>query len=543
LESILDALTDKLGFEFALISLVDDDTCTIRAVKGRNIPDRWLESAVHPLDSNDISADVVRTGKTETLVGWDERFDRQIWSEFGHEDMVRVFMPIEVVDALTRQERNIGIIEAGYRRTSRAEITPDQLRMLKAFKSQVGMAIEHARLLERMQKRADVLTSLHRVGQDIAAARQTSQVLKEIAHSAQALLDAHIVMVYRYHRESNTVDQPVIAGESTDKYRLKLDLNQDNILTWLLRETRPYYSPDAPQDPLLAIQTAIDAAENGKPRPTFVQLQNIKSFAGIPLVADGETVGVMFVNYRRRRQFDADDQQAHELFAQQAAVAIKNAASAEFARDLIVQDERHHLSRELHDSISQLLFGITLKARNALKHIHSDQDGLRAEMARIHDMAHQASNEVGLIIDDLGASPDDCRGLVAGLEEHVERIKAWYDVEIQFENDLHGRIPCEQEMVLARFAREGINNAVRHARCRTIVVCCKSDDGESAVSVHDDGIGFDPAQVPPGRRGLRDMHELAKSVGGSIEIHSARGAGATVSLHIPSNNHINTREP
>ena len=330
LDAVLHAVVETLGFEFALISLVDDDRQVIKAECGLNVPDEWLGMAEHPLASEDIQAYVVRTGETLVLSDWDERFDKAIWTRFNHQALVRVFTPIAVGDPITGADRIIGTIEAGHYRWQRGAIADHQLRMLDAFKNQASIAIEHAQLLERTRHKAEVLTSLHEVGQSIALARDLATLLNEIGRQAQALLKADVVMLYRYHAGTNRVEPPLIFGDVGPHFKPVLNMDHNNLLTHLLRETQaPHYRPDAAQsaaqDELLVIGGWPGPGERGK--KTFVKMHDIRSFAGIPLVVNGETVGVMFVNYRTRHQFDPDERQIHELFAQQAAAAITQAES------------------------------------------------------------------------------------------------------------------------------------------------------------------------------------------------------------------------
>jgi signal transduction histidine kinase len=311
------------------------------------------------------------------------------------------------------------------------------------------------------------------------------------------------------------------------RYRFDLDLGKENILTRLLHDTCPYYSADAKSDANLVLH-----ADDVPGKRVFVQLQNIKSVAGIPLMASGETVGVMFVNYRGRRQFDPDDRQAHELFAQQAAVAIKNAESNELARDSIVREERNHLSRELHHSVSQALFGIKLKVEDAMKRLSPADDAPRADLLSIREIAHDASRETGFIIDELRAPIEESRHLTRGLEEFAQRIHRWYGLDVTVEYDMRQPLPPEAEQKMLRVAREALNNAVRHADCHSISVCCESTERHALVEVRDDGKGFDPACVLPRKLGLRSMRELAESLGGELIVDTAPGAGTHISLRV-----------
>ncbi|MBI4675891.1 MAG: GAF domain-containing protein [Chloroflexi bacterium] len=528
LDNFLCALADTLGFEFGTISLVDEERRVIRSVRGVNVPQQWLEMAIHALDSSDIQADIVRTGKTEVLFGPDPRFDQRIWKKFGHTDMIRVFMPIEVADPSSGALRIIGTVEAGYRRSTRTEIAPDQLRMLAALKTLLGMAIEHARLLQSTQDKADLLAALERTGQVVLSTKPLPRVLDEIAQQAAAFLDAGFVMLYRYNRERKTVDPPVIYGELNPTARLNLRLDHETLLTRLLSESQPYYSPDVLLDPELGGTRRADT----KNKYTFVKRQNIKSFTGIPLRAGDETVGVLFVNYRRRHRFAAEERQIIELFAQQAALAIKNAESHELARELIVREERNHLSRELHHSVSQALFGIALQAQNALDRLTPDSQTLRQEFTNILEIAHVASTETLFIFDELRAPVDEGNYLQTGLEEYIRRIKKWYNLEVVTNWQLDEPIAPSVEQVLARIGREALNNAVRHARCRTVWVTGEANAEHVCLSVRDDGIGFDTTRVPPRKLGLASMRELADSIQGTLHLASAPGAGTQVMLEI-----------
>ncbi|HEX9077534.1 MAG TPA: GAF domain-containing sensor histidine kinase, partial [Anaerolineae bacterium] len=531
LDRILQAIVNTLGFEFATISLVDEQNRLVRAKRGINVPQKWLDMAVHALDSSDIQADIIRTGKTEIISDWDNRFDKRIWDKFGHDDMVRVFAPIAVVDDTAHCERIIGTIEAGYHRTTRTEITADQQRLLGAFKTQVSLAIEQAQLLDRVQKKAEVLTSLHHVGQVIASARDLSQVLEEIGHSAAVLLKADIVMLYRYNRDKRVVENPVVYGGVAPKTRLNLDPNQQNILTRLLSETQPYYSADAQSDRLLTA-LAADADKPGKSKHTFIHVQNIKSFVGIPLMANGEIVGIMFVNYRARHTFDEDEKQVHELFAQQAAVAIKNAEINRLERALVVREERNHLSRELHHSVSQALFGIKLQAQNAMNEIPAPEGNVHTKLSNILEIAHVASNETNFIIEELRSPVEEDRNMVERLEEYIQRVRRWYTLDVVLTHGVTPHLPPEVEQKLFRFAREAINNAVRHSRSRTIRVCCEQNWSHFRLSVQDDGIGFDQKRIPPNKLGLTSMRELAAGIGGSFSLQTAPGYGTMASIQI-----------
>jgi signal transduction histidine kinase len=271
----------------------------------------------------------------------------------------------------------------------------------------------------------------------------------------------------------------------------------------------------------------------GKPQATFTRRQNVKSLACLPLIAQGETVGIMFVNYRSRHQFAPDERQVHELFAQQAASAIKNSQSYELARELIIRQERDHLSREIHHTVSQSLFGIKLQAQNAIHHLPPGDDAVHEELSNILENAHVASVETGFILDELRAPIAEGRHLHYGLQEYARRAKKWYNYEVQINYELRDDLPVRLQATLLRFAREAMNNAVRHSKSKIIHVGCQFCEHGLQLTVGDEGVGFNPDRVPPNKLGLTSMRELATAANGFFHLATAPDQGTRVTLTIP----------
>jgi GAF domain-containing protein len=163
LESILSELTETWGFDFATISLVDDYRNCIETVRGRNVPLGMLRRSKYRLDSRDIQADIARTGKTEIIEGWDERFNREIYERFEHWRLARVFAPI-----VSGAQHVVGTIEAGCAKERRADvITTAAIENIQRLGREKGDTIARIRphaLLELIAKQA-----IHLIGADSAS--------------------------------------------------------------------------------------------------------------------------------------------------------------------------------------------------------------------------------------------------------------------------------------------------------------------------------------------------------------------------------------
>jgi GAF domain-containing protein len=146
-EIFFQTCTKMVGFDFVIFSLVDPHRRRVRAIAGAGVSDEHIRRSNHSLDSNDIMADIIRTGHTELITGWDERFDKNIYdteelAEWG----LRVFTPIRL------RQKNIGLVEVGYNKNTQEEIQDSQIRLLRAFIDQTALALDNARRHEASQR-------------------------------------------------------------------------------------------------------------------------------------------------------------------------------------------------------------------------------------------------------------------------------------------------------------------------------------------------------------------------------------------------------
>jgi GAF domain-containing protein len=154
MRAVLETVDRLMDCEFAIVSLVDEETATIGINHGiwrgqLDLYPEWVEKARYPLDHPDIIADVYRTGRTEVITGWDDRFNREIWEKYGHERYLRVFMPIRF------QERSIGVVEVSWDRSRKERVTEEELRLLSTLMDQAAIAIQNARLYAETQRAGD----------------------------------------------------------------------------------------------------------------------------------------------------------------------------------------------------------------------------------------------------------------------------------------------------------------------------------------------------------------------------------------------------
>ncbi len=200
----------------------------------------------------------------------------------------------------------------------------------------------------------------------------------------------------------------------------------------------------------------------------------------------------------------------------------------------VQEDERRRVSRELHDSVGQLLAGLSL----ALKTVQTSGDlppPIAAKLGEAQQLADNLGKEVhGLAVRLRPTSLDDL-GLEAALGQLIAEWSARAGIRADFQpvGIADGRLPPDIETTLYRVIQEALTNVSKHARANQVSIVVTRPDGSVAAAVEDDGIGFDPNSVEAGRLGLLGMRERVALMGGELALESAPNEGTTVVVRIP----------
>jgi signal transduction histidine kinase len=258
---------------------------------------------------------------------------------------------------------------------------------------------------------------------------------------------------------------------------------------------------------------------------------SMSSFLGVPIVARGAVAGAFYLTDKEGADaFSDDDQALIETFAAHAALAIENARLHERSRELSIVEERNRLARELHDAVTQKLFGVVLAAESGSALLERDVDAAATQLRLVRVLAGEAMEELRSVIVHLRPPALEAEGLAVALGKHVDVLRRAHRRAIEL--DVAGDCPvaARVETDVFRIAQEALHNALRHARAARIAVRLRCDEERLELTVADDGVGFDVAAVRSRRLGLTTMAERAGAIDGDLEIASAPGAGTTVRL-------------
>jgi signal transduction histidine kinase len=229
---------------------------------------------------------------------------------------------------------------------------------------------------------------------------------------------------------------------------------------------------------------------------------------------------------------------------EQLAVAVENARLQSQAQQAAALEERHRLARDLHDSVTQSLFTVTLMAEAAQAMIDRDPIRVAGYLERLKDTAHTALAEMRALLNQLRPQGLSAAGLGAALRKHAETVGAQVGlaVTVEVDENLPDLSPAIGE-ALYRIAQEALHNVVKHAQASA--ACIKlnairprpSAPPQAVVlSVEDNGQGFATAldlTIAGGGLGLTSMRERATSLGGSFAIGPRPDGGIAVTVAIP----------
>jgi PAS domain S-box-containing protein len=253
----------------------------------------------------------------------------------------------------------------------------------------------------------------------------------------------------------------------------------------------------------------------------------------LPLVSRYRTVGAIFFCYLPGEEPGEDEQVFLKAVADQAAVALENARLFAEARGKAALEERQRLARELHDSVSQALYGIALGARTARKLVDQNPQLVADPLDYVLSLADAGLAEMRALIFELRPESLETEGLVAALEKQAAALRARHEIEVTTTLcDEPGGSPEVKEAVY-RIAQEALHNTVKHARANKVGLEMVCDPDSLTLEVSDDGVGFAAGGDFPGHLGLRSMRERASRLGGTLRVESTAGGGTRIRARIP----------
>jgi PAS domain S-box-containing protein len=391
---------------------------------------------------------------------------------------------------------------------------------------------------EEIEQRRRVAEGLRGILEVLNSTRSLDEILDYIVRQATELLGAQAGLLFRLEPHHQYAFFEASFGLPFELVEMEYSTVDNSSGNQDLLNRRPVGVVDFPAYVAQALHDP-DAGLTEKDAWWYRELADrYQSILGAPLIVRDEVYGGLIFYYCDRHPFVNDEQGLAASLANQTALAIENARLRVQAEQAAVMQERQRLARELHDSVSQALYGIGLGARTARKLLEQgavDPDvrtSLDAPLDYVLSLADAGLTEMRALIFELHPDALEKEGLVAALQRQAKTVRARHKLAVEVDLCEEPDVGLDVKEALYRIAQEAMNNIVKHARAGRIDLQLRCRDGTLLLDVADDGIGFDPDRAYPGHLGLRSMRERVVQLGGELSIESAPGEGAVVRVRV-----------
>jgi signal transduction histidine kinase len=271
---------------------------------------------------------------------------------------------------------------------------------------------------------------------------------------------------------------------------------------------------------------------SGKPLPPEA-VGHGRAVLWLPILTRGAIVGALGVVHPQPGYYTERHGQLAMAFAQQVGSALENARLYEQAQGRAVLEERQRLARELHDSVSQVLYSIALNTASAAALRASDPKRAAALEHDVHELAGVGLAEMRALIFELRPESLEREGLVSALHKQADAAQARHGIAVRVSAVDEPEVPLAAKEALYRIAQEALQNVAKHADAHSVELALEQIGSEVILRIEDDGRGFDPARSFPGHLGLHSMRERMAGVGGALDIQSSLGRGTSIEARLP----------
>jgi signal transduction histidine kinase len=255
------------------------------------------------------------------------------------------------------------------------------------------------------------------------------------------------------------------------------------------------------------------------------------------LTAEGQSHGILALARAYTEAFDLNEVALLVSLANQVGLAVSAARMRQRLQEASLMEERQRLARDLHDSVTQSLYGLVTLTEVGQIRLEAGNSPAAAELfKRIGQTARQAIREMRLFIHQLRLPVLAKEGLINALDLRLAAVEGRSDIQASLNADESIRLPVDFETALYHIAQEALNNSLKHASAKTITVNLLRNNQQIELQIIDDGCGFDPAAAGRAGMGLHNMLSRAAEIQAACTIDSQPGSGTrvTVTLEEPA---------
>ncbi|MCB9077650.1 MAG: GAF domain-containing protein [Anaerolineaceae bacterium] len=412
----------------------------------------------------------------------------------------------------------------------------DELRVLKTLAAQIAVAVRNARLFteqgrveneirelnenleQRVFNRTRELSALYAVASAASESLDLGSTLKRSLERVLTVVHSNTGAIHLLDEANNTLNLAIEQG-----------LTPDTVLT-----LRTVPLNGGPVRRVLQEGRHIITVEDAELRAIAPSIQpELHGYVGLPMRARNQTMGLLSIFTRAgQRPLTEEEVALLTAIADQIGVVIESTHLRLRAEQAAVMEERERLARELHDSVTQSLYSLTLLAEWASDLLIAQRaDEARQRLVEIGQTAQQALREMRLFLFQLRPAILEQMGLASALQQRLDAVERRVGVEARLQADESLDLPAPVEDALYLITLEALNNALKHAAATVVIVRLRRDADTVELLVEDNGAGFTlKAPAHKGGLGLISMRERAEQIGAALVIAAEPACGTTVKV-------------
>jgi PAS domain S-box-containing protein len=379
---------------------------------------------------------------------------------------------------------------------------------------------DRKRAEEALRKAHSEISALYNVASVASASLDLDTILERSLDRVLATMKSDKGVIHLLDEEEKTLRLAAQQGIPPDVMAQIDPVVSDNgLVSWVFDHGKPLIIPNMANDPRA---------------PQAVRTNNLHAYIGVPMRAKGKVLGVFSVFGEAGHQFCVEEMTLLASIADQVGVAVEHTRLHQQAEQLAVMEERERLARDLHDSVTQSLYSLTLFAEAGQRLIRSgDLERAEGYLARLGETAQDALKEMRRLVYELRPPALEREGLVGAIQHRLGAVERRVGVKAHLLVDDMIKLPASVEEGLYHIAQEALNNTLKHAAATSVTVRIRVVDEQVELEVVDNGIGFDPDTAGNGGgMGLVNMQERAKELGGTLRTVSTPGEGTKVSVSV-----------
>lgn len=430
-----------------------------------------------------------------------------------------------IVVSLNSNGSTFGILCFGFR--LRQRFSPEKIRLYDTVVKIASTSFQRAVMLEGLENQVNIrtqhLSTLYDINAVSSEPTSLDAILNQVLEITLESMNSKDGAIHILD-QSNQVLQLIVAKSCNNVIHPgfeSLSIEED-FWNRLIHSKNPLVIPDA------KLETNLP--------PVFDQTisSDIRAYIGAPIRTKGKSLGLLSIFGQTVLANSIEDITLFMTIADQIGSIVERTRLIETAEQAAVFEERQRLARELHDSVTQLIYSQVLFTGASLKELNlGNQELVKDHLTRIDQTAQQALKEMRLLVYQLGPSDTLELGLVGALQRRLDAVEK--RTGIQAELNFKGEIDLDEtvELGLFRIAEEALNNTLKHAGATSIVLNIQVERGNTYMLIEDNGRGFDVAAAHKGSgMGLTTMGDRAAALGGELELISVPDQGTKVKVII-----------